>query len=252
MGSSGCGKTTLISSLVGVQKLDYGDIRLFGEPFRKVSSQKIGFMPQETALVNELKIVEMMWLFGTIFGMTSKKISERFEFLTALLDLPYGGTLIENCSGGQKRRISFGLSMLHEPELLLLDEPTVGIDPMIRNMIWSYLEELTQLKGVTVLVSTHYVDEAKKSNQIGFMKNGVNLIESSPQRIMQVCETTNLNEAFVKLCERKETISEIQKFESILCSSDSHNFGIESNRSWSKIMSALLYKQFIEMTRNLG
>jgi ABC-type multidrug transport system ATPase subunit len=252
MGSSGCGKTTLISSLVGVQKLDYGDIRLFGQPYRKVSSQKIGFMPQETALVNELKIVEMMWLFGTIFGMTSKKISERTEFLSALLDLPHGETLIGNCSGGQQRRISFGLSMLHEPELLLLDEPTVGIDPMIRNMIWNYLEELTQIKGVTVLVSTHYVDEAKKSNQIGFMRDGVNVIENSPQRIMQVCETTNLNEAFVKLCEKQEKIFEIENFESISCSSDLHNLAIESKRSSLKIMLALLFKHFREITRNSG
>jgi ABC-type multidrug transport system ATPase subunit len=126
MGSSGCGKTTLISSLVGLLSVDGGDVRIFGESINRSTNDRIGFMPQETALAGGLKVRELFWFFGAIFGLSHDEIDEKHRSLSLLLELPEGNQLIKNCSGGQQRRISFAVTLLQEPELLILDEPTVG------------------------------------------------------------------------------------------------------------------------------
>lgn len=208
MGSSGCGKTTLISCLVGVLQLDEGSVTIFGEPPGQ-NRTRIGYMPQDTALVNEFTVREMIAFYGTIYGLSSDKIDERFSFLHMLLELPPEDRFIRDCSGGQQRRISFALTLVHEPEILILDEPTVGVDPLLRAKIWDYLVDLTKTKNVTVLLSTHYIEEAKQSTHVGLMRNGVQVAEDSPQNILQTFETTSLEEAFLKICVQQENGSSL-------------------------------------------
>lgn len=131
MGSSGSGKTTLISCVVGILSLDSGSIKVFDQPASKLLKTRIGYMPQEIALINGFSVREMMWFFGTIYGLSSDKINERLQFLSELLEFPDEDRLIRDCSGGQQRRISFGLALIHEPEILILDEPTVREHPHI-------------------------------------------------------------------------------------------------------------------------
>lgn len=119
--------------------------------------KNIGFMPQEYALVNEFTIREVTYFFGRLYGMTEKEIKERFKVLSTLLELPEQLKLVGDCSGGEKRRISFAVSMLHQPELLILDEPTVGLDSLLREKIWNYLKEQTLENQVTVIITTHYI-----------------------------------------------------------------------------------------------
>lgn len=204
MGASGCGKTTLLSCLVGINHLNSGDIEMFGEPVTNSNKLRIGYMPQESALINGFTVKEMVWFYGVIFGLTSERINERFRFLSSLLVLPDQDRLIKDCSGGQQRRISFALTLVHEPELLILDEPTVGVDPLLRAKIWDYLVELTVKKNVTVLLSTHYIEEARQSTHVGIMRNGVQMAEDSPANILAMCETTSLEEAFLRLSEKQE------------------------------------------------
>lgn len=203
MGSSGCGKTTLISCLVGILNLDRGKIEVFGEPTRR-NQRRIGYMPQEIALVNDFTIKEMIWFFGTIFSLSSEKIAERLSFLSNLLELPDNTRLIRDCSGGQQRRISFALTLVHEPELLILDEPTVGLDPVLRNKIWDYFTEITETKDVTILISTHYIEEARNSNYLGLLRNGIQVAEDTPENILIMMQTTNLEEAFLRLSEQQD------------------------------------------------
>jgi ABC-type multidrug transport system ATPase subunit len=262
MGSSGCGKTTLMSSIVGVRGLDSGDIKIFGEAFRKDQKLKIGFMPQEIALINGFKVKEMIWFFGTIFGLNAEKIEERFQFLSSLLELPDEDRLIRDCSGGQQRRVSFAITLVHEPELLILDEPTVGVDPLLRNKIWNYLVELTHTKNVTILLTTHYIEEARQSNQVGLMRNGVQITEDSPQNIMRMCETTSMEEAFLKLSQKQEMIIEnsavnleLNTFYNNPSTSRTQSEQKTSTRpkqTFNKIMIALLMKHFMEIVRNFG
>lgn len=126
MGSSGCGKTTLISCLVGINSLDSGSIEVFHDEVGKHNT-KIGYMPQEIALIKEFKICEMIRFYGIIHGMALEKIEERIRFLCSLLELPDTEKLIGECSGGQQRRVSFAIALVHEPEILILDEPTVRV-----------------------------------------------------------------------------------------------------------------------------
>lgn len=203
MGESGSGKTTLISCIIGTSSLDRGQIEVFSDSVG-VNNQKIGFMPQEIALIKEFTIREIIYFFGTIFGMKAEKIEERLQSISKLLELPRGSKMIRDCSGGEQRRVSFALTLVHEPEILILDEPTVGLDPLLRVKIWDYLFYITRTKNVTVLLSTHYIEEARKSTHVGFMRNGSLIGEDTPQNILEKFEISTLEEAFYKLCQDQE------------------------------------------------
>jgi len=126
----GCGKTTLLSCIIGMIPLESGKINVFGNEITHLSLQRngkrIGYMPQEMALVDDLTVKETIYYFGTIFQMDIEKLRDRYDMLHKLLELPPGNQLVQECSGGQQRRLSFAASMIHDPELLILDEPTVS------------------------------------------------------------------------------------------------------------------------------
>ena len=137
LGPSGCGKTTLLQCIVGKQRLQSGSVTVFGGPpgsaVAGVPGPRVGYMPQELAMYHEFTIAETLNYFGHVFGMSSTKIAERTEFLMDFLDLPrHRKRLVRELSGGQQRRASLAAALLHEPELLILDEPTVGVDPLLR------------------------------------------------------------------------------------------------------------------------
>lgn len=170
LGASGCGKTTLLSCIVGVKFLNEGKINVLGGTPGTVGSgvpgPRIGYMPQEIALVEEFSIKETIYYFGRIYGMSTDRIRERYKLLRELLDLPTGSKLLGQCSGGQQRRVSFAAAMVHEPELLILDEPTVGLDPLLREKIWGFLVETTRTSKLAVIITTHYIEEAKQANHV--------------------------------------------------------------------------------------
>lgn len=157
IGPSGCGKTTLLSCILGMTKLDRGKIQ-FSNEFK--SKSQIGFMPQELSLSKRLTIRELFFFFGRIYGMEEKKIQERLDHLMDIVEMTNLDDTVENCSGGEQRRISFAISMIHEPKLILLDEPTVGLDPMLRFKVWNFLLEQTKAKNLTVVITTHYIEHA--------------------------------------------------------------------------------------------
>jgi ABC-type multidrug transport system ATPase subunit len=250
MGSSGCGKTTLINCIVGLNEVDAGRIKLFGKPLAKVQSFWFGYMPQETALVENFKIREMLRFFGTIYGLNSKECEKKNQILCDLLELPVVEMLIKNCSGGQKRRISFAVSLIHDPELLILDEPTVGLDPLLRGRIWDHLNTLTTVKNVTVFMSTHYIEEANQSHRIGLMRNGALIIEDSPDSIMNMCGTTDLEKAFLQLVH----VQEVAGCQNAVVNShfgDAALSRIETKLKKQQILLALLTKLFYVHIRSI-
>ena len=166
LGASGCGKTTLLSCIIGSSSLNEGSIRVLGKSASKLPGHKIGYMPQQIALIDEFTIKEVIYYFGRISGMTYQRIEERFNFLKILLDLPPEERYVGNCSGGQQRRVSFAVAILHEPELLILDEPTVGLDPILRDGIWNFLVETTSSSNLAVIITTHYIEEAKQATSV--------------------------------------------------------------------------------------
>lgn len=136
LGPSGCGKTTFLSCLVGRQNLDSGEILVFGgkpgSPDSGVPGHGVGYMPQELALYPEMTIDETLEYFGHIYNLKQSFINSQMDRIYQLLDLPRGKQYVRTLSGGQQRRVSFATAIFHEPQLLILDEPTVGVDSQLR------------------------------------------------------------------------------------------------------------------------
>ncbi|XP_022186485.1 ABC transporter G family member 23 isoform X1 [Nilaparvata lugens] len=207
LGASGCGKTTLLSCIVGRRRLNTGEIYVLGgKPGTKgsgVPGKRVGYMPQEIALYGEFSIRETMMYFGWIFGMETSEIQDRLEFLLNFLDLPSQNRLVKNLSGGQQRRVSFAVALMHDPELLILDEPTVGVDPLLRQSIWNHLVQITKDGNKTVIITTHYIEEARQAHAIGLMRSGRLLAEESPQVLLSMYGCQSLEEVFLKLSRKQ-------------------------------------------------
>ncbi|KAJ8683422.1 hypothetical protein QAD02_019214 [Eretmocerus hayati] len=207
LGASGCGKTTLLSCIVGRRRLNSGEIWVLGgKPGSKgsgVPGKRVGYMPQEIALYGEFTIRETMLYFGWIFGMCTSEIVERLRFLLQFLDLPSQNRLVKNLSGGQQRRVSFAVALMHDPELLILDEPTVGVDPLLRQSIWNHLVQITKDGNKTVIITTHYIEEARQAHTIGLMRSGRLLAEESPRALLQMYNCPSLEDVFLKLSRKQ-------------------------------------------------
>lgn len=207
MGASGCGKTTLLSCIIGMIPLDGGQIVTLGYKTKAneilEAGYRIGYMPQETALIGELTIKETIYYFGKIYQMSLEKVRERYDMLHKLLELPRGDQRVEECSGGQMRRVSFAAAMIHEPDLLILDEPTVGLDPILREKIWTFMLDVTRKSKLAIIITTHYIEEAKQADCVGLMRNGILLAEDTPSNILRRHEVDSLEEAFLKLCVKR-------------------------------------------------
>ncbi|KAG7297380.1 hypothetical protein JYU34_019359 [Plutella xylostella] len=203
LGASGCGKTTLLSCIVGRRRLNSGEIWVLGgrpgSPGSGVPGPRIGYMPQEIALFGEFSIRETMIYFGWIAGMSTARVDERTDFLVQLLQLPSHSRQVKNLSGGQQRRVSLAAALLHDPELLILDEPTVGVDPVLRQSIWDHLVEVTKDKRTTVIITTHYIDETKQASLIGLMRGGRFLAEEAPSELIRRYQAESLEDVFLKL-----------------------------------------------------
>uniref|UniRef100_A0A3B3CUJ4 ABC transporter domain-containing protein n=1 Tax=Oryzias melastigma TaxID=30732 RepID=A0A3B3CUJ4_ORYME len=205
LGPSGCGKTTLLKCIVGTLKISRGHITVLGKPpafpGHEVPGKMVGYMPQDLALYNEFNISDTLTFFGRIHGLTQKETQARMNFLIDFLHLPQKHSLIRNLSGGQRRRVSLGAALLQNPELLILDEPTVGVDPVLRAKIWQHLVEIVKTGKVSVIITTHYIEEARQANVVGLMRNGHLLAEGPPDAVMKQHSATTLEHAFLQLCE---------------------------------------------------
>ncbi|XP_059488406.1 ABC transporter G family member 23-like [Neocloeon triangulifer] len=203
LGASGCGKTTLLTCIIGRRRLNTGEIWVLGgkpgQPGTGVPGPRVGYMPQDIALNGEFSISETLMYFGWIFGLDTEKIEERLTFLLKFLELPSKNRLVKTLSGGQQRRVSLAAALVHDPELLILDEPTVGVDPVLRQNIWEHLIAITKDGNKTVIITTHYIEEARQAHAIGLMRGGRLLAEQSPDNMLINFGCDSLEEVFLKL-----------------------------------------------------
>ncbi|CAG2172844.1 unnamed protein product, partial [Oppiella nova] len=208
LGASGCGKTTLLRLVLGRLRPSNGFIRVFG--IRPGSSKStipgkgVGYMPQETALFNEFTITEILYYFGTLYHMDLSKIRERIIHLKELLGLPHKERLIGQLSGGQQRLVSMAVTMFHKPPLLILDEPTVGVDSVLRCRIWEYLEDMCKNDGTTVVITTHYLEEATTASNVAYIQSGTLLVQSNPRDLLTAYQCRTLEEAFLQISIEKK------------------------------------------------
>ena len=204
LGPNGAGKTTCIKVLCGLLKPTSGEAYVFGKkvPDRSILP-RIGYMPQETALYLDLSVHHNLSLYGELYGLSGRRIAEREKELLRFIALEkWKDAPVANLSGGMKHRVSLACSMIHEPELLFLDEPTVGVDPELRASFWEYFTSLKQA-GVTIVLTTHYMDEAQHCDKIGLVRQGKLIAEGTPSEITRRTKTTNLEDAFLALARQQ-------------------------------------------------
>lgn len=198
LGPSGAGKTTLVKQLVGLDVPDSGENYLFNErmPSLKLMS-RIGYMAQSDALYGELTAKENLEFFGALFGLKGKTLQSRILEVMEIVQLTeHLNKIVFNFSGGMKRRLSLAIALLHEPELLILDEPTVGIDPVLRKSIWEAFYELNK-KGTSIIVTTHVMGEAEKCHRLAMIRDGALIAVDTPDELKAKTNSTSIEGAFL-------------------------------------------------------
>lgn len=198
LGPSGAGKTTLVKLIAGIELADSGTVTVQGIPMPNLGMlMRIGYMAQSDALYMELSAKENLEFFGRLYGLKGKALRSRIDHVMALVNLTeHLRKPVHLYSGGMKRRLSLAASLLHKPEVLILDEPTVGIDPVLRLSVWQELEALSR-NGTTILVTTHVMDEAARCHTLGLLRDGSILAYGTPEQLMLDTETNSIEGAFL-------------------------------------------------------
>ncbi|WP_318506643.1 ABC transporter ATP-binding protein [Bacillus sp. T3] len=198
LGPSGAGKTTLVKELAGLDTPTSGENYVFNQKMPSLAlMERIGYMAQSDALYGELSAKENLQFFSSLYGMKGKQQEARIKEVMQIVNLHDDiNKLVFNYSGGMKRRLSLAAALLHEPELLILDEPTVGIDPVLRKSIWDSFYELNKT-GVTIIITTHVMDEAEKCHRLGMIRDGQLIAVGTAEELKSNTGTTSIEGAFL-------------------------------------------------------
>ncbi len=198
LGPSGAGKTTLVKVIVGIIEADKGTVFVQGNKMPSLKLMRsIGYMSQSDALYHELSAKENLDFFATLYGLKKKKREKIINKAAEIVNLSEAlNKEVRHYSGGMKRRLSLAASFMHTPRLLILDEPTVGIDPVLRQSIW---EEFRRLKesGVTIIVTTHVMDEADKCDRLAMLRDGSVIACDTPEKLKAEQAVESIEEAFL-------------------------------------------------------
>ncbi len=199
LGPSGCGKTTLIRLILGLLAPAGGSVTVLGQrmPSRRIMHD-VGYMPQSAALYEDLTVGENVGFFANLYGLSSGEHVRDVVRLMELDDRIDGP--VRTLSGGMRQRVSLACALVHQPPLLLLDEPTVGLDPRLRANFWRHFRQLNE-QGVTIIATTHVMDEAEHCHRLVLMREGRLLTEGTPAELRQNAGAATLEEAFLTYAE---------------------------------------------------
>jgi ABC-2 type transport system ATP-binding protein len=196
LGPSGCGKSTLMRALVGVQQLTSGSVQVLGAEAGSASLRdRIGYVTQDVSVYDDLTVGENLAFFASVLGTGKADVGRA----VAAVDLgPQVDQVVGNLSGGQRSRASLAVALLGQPELLVLDEPTVGLDPVLRRDLWALFHRIAD-GGATVLVSSHVMDEAERCDRLLLMRDGVFIADDTPDAIRAQTGVQDIEQAFLAL-----------------------------------------------------
>jgi len=207
LGPNGAGKTTLIRLLVGLLKQKEGKIQVLGQNQSRKLAHLIGYMPQQHSLYNELSVAQNVDFFAKIYLLKNNvERSKRIEDVLRLVNLwERRNDGIMKLSGGMKQRVSLACAIVHNPPLLFLDEPTVGLDPELRATFWQHFANLNK-QGITIIVSSHTMDDAAHCDRLAFLRNGRIIAEGTPNQLRQATGRSDatLEDAFLYFVRREE------------------------------------------------
>jgi ABC-2 type transport system ATP-binding protein len=199
LGPSGCGKTTLMRSIVGVQRIDTGRVTVLGEPGGSPQLRhRVAYGTQGAAVYADLTVRQNLSYFGSLLKAPAGDVDRVLDEVGLRAQ---AGQLVESLSGGQMNRVSLGIALLGSPELVVLDEPTVGLDPVLRAELWTLFRALAD-RGVTLIVSSHVMDEALRCDRLLLMRDGRIIADTTPQGLLDDTGTTDPDAAFLALVER--------------------------------------------------
>ncbi|QFZ55726.1 ABC transporter ATP-binding protein [Oceanihabitans sp. IOP_32] len=202
LGANGAGKTTAIKMLIGISNPTSGSATVAG--FNVYSNaedikKNIGYMSQKFALYDDLTVRENITFFGGIYGLSRKRIKEKSNALIEELGLEnVANQLVGSLPLGWKQKLSFSVSLIHDPKIVFLDEPTGGVDPITRRQFWELIYKAAN-KGTTVFVTTHYMDEAEYCDRVSIMVNGKIEALDTPKKLKEQFKAENMNDVFLKL-----------------------------------------------------
>jgi ABC-2 type transport system ATP-binding protein len=200
IGPSGGGKTTLMRSIVGVQATSGGSLTVLG---RKAGDKKlrktIGYVTQSPAVYTDLTVLQNLLYFGTLTKASHKKIDAVIEQVQLV---EQRDQVVESLSGGQKARVSLAIALIGDPELFVLDEPTVGLDPVLRNELWDMFKELAK-SGKTLLISSHVMDEAERCKNLLLIRDGKLLWNDTREGLLEHTKKDNVGDAFIAMIKKE-------------------------------------------------
>src|SRR5499427_3136275 len=204
LGPNGAGKTTTIQMLTTLVPPDAGTMRIDGlDPAKQASAvrQRFGIVFQDPSLDGELTAWENMEIHGVLYHVPRRTRQERMERLLTLFELwDRRDSYVKTFSGGMKRRLEIARGLLHTPRILFLDEPTLGLDPQSRNQLWTHVKRLNETEGVTVFLTTHYMDEADRvAHRIAIIDHGKIVAQGAPAELKEQTKTESLEDAFLAL-----------------------------------------------------
>jgi ABC-2 type transport system ATP-binding protein len=200
LGPSGSGKTTLMRSIVGVQIVRSGEVEVLGEPAGSPGLRaRVGYVTQAPSVYADLTVRENLDYFAGVLDAPARRVNQVIRTVN-LRGL--GDRAVSDTSGGQRSRVSLATALLSDPELLVLDEPTTGLDPVLRDELWKTFRELAD-RGTTLLVSSHVMDEAAHCDQLLLLRDGALLAAETPASLLRRTRTDDLDEAFLRLVRRR-------------------------------------------------
>ena len=199
LGPSGCGKTTLMRSIVGVQIVNAGRVEVLGMPAgSRALRSRVGYVTQAPSVYADLTVRENLEYFARVLGVKHAAVDRLID----TVDLRgHEHQVVQELSGGERARVSLATALLNDPDLLILDEPTVGLDPVLREELWAEFHRLAEA-GTTLLVSSHVMDEAAKCDRLLLMRDGRILAQQTPGELLAATGASAIGDAFLRLIER--------------------------------------------------
>lgn len=201
IGPSGAGKTTLMRAIVGRQRVTTGEVRVLGQPAGSKNLRgKINYKTQGLSAYEDLTALENLDYFSRMLG---NKNTYSIPKIISMLDLEQqANQVVATLSGGQQQRVSLGVALLGKPELLVLDEPTVGLDPLLREDLWKLFKEIAN-GGTSIIISSHVMEEAERCNELILIRNGEIVVHGSPKDIKKQAKTKTIEDSFLQLARSK-------------------------------------------------
>ncbi|MBI5488323.1 MAG: ABC transporter ATP-binding protein [Deltaproteobacteria bacterium] len=203
VGPNGAGKTTLMRLIVGLERPTSGSVELFGKTPRAADLSHVGYMTQAEAVYADLSVRDNVRFFGRLYGLRGDALDDAVRRAIALVDLAdRAGDRVDTLSGGMRRRTSLACAVLHAPRLLLLDEPTVGVDPELRAAFWDHFVEMRKA-GAALLITTHHLDEARRCDRLVLLRDGAAIAEGTTAELLERAGCDSIEDAFLWFARRR-------------------------------------------------